>query len=141
MDITPDYENTAVKQALSALQATPDYPHLVAFLRSLRDGYLVVDVTGTSTKKTRVRTIRSTTGELVLPVFTSLAELRRAAGKPDAKGAVMPAREALALIRTDRFVAAEFDPASARQVMLRKYVELAAGEDPITPEALEAMRK
>ncbi|MGO1435182.1 MAG: SseB family protein [Canibacter sp.] len=138
MDITPDYENTSVREALDALQQTPDYDHLVSFLNSLREGYLVVDVTGK--KKTRIRTIRSTKGQLVLPIFTSLDELRAAAAKAGAKGAVMPAREALALIRTDRFVAAEFNPASSKQVMLRKYVELAAGEDEITQSTLEEMR-
>lgn len=136
MDITPDYENKEVRDALDALQKTPDYEHLAAFLLSLREGYLVIDVTGTGK---RARTLRSTNGQLVLPIFTSMGELR-AAAKKGAKGAVMPALEALALIRSDRFVAAEFDPASSKQVMLRKYVELAAGSDEITVTVLEEMR-
>jgi hypothetical protein len=142
-DVTPDYENTAVREALEALQQDPDYDHLVAFLLSLRNGYLVVDVTGTPKKKsTRIRTIRSTKGQLVLPIFTSMDELRQAtqSSKEKAQGAVMPAHEALAIIRSDRFVAAEFNPATSKQVMLRKYVELAAGDDDITPDVLEKMR-
>jgi hypothetical protein len=90
-----------------------------------------------------VRTIRSTKGQLVLPIFTSMDELRAivpADRRDQLKGAVMPAREALALISSDRFVAAEFDKASAALVVLRKYVSLAAGDDPITPETLAALR-
>ncbi|WP_053387551.1 SseB family protein [Leucobacter japonicus] len=144
-DVHADYVNEAARAALDALQATPDYTHLAAFLNALREGYLVVDVTGAATKKKghRVRTIRSTTGKPVLPIFTSMAELRALAPSSRAdevRGAVMPARAALALIGTDRFVAAEFDKASAALVMLRKYVVLASGEGEITAEMLESMR-
>ncbi|MBL3699599.1 SseB family protein [Leucobacter luti] len=140
-----DYANEDVRAALAAFTATPDYPHLAAFLTALREGYLVVDVSGTSGKKrgARVRTIRSTSGKLVLPIFTSLAELREivpAERRAELQGAVLPARDALALIASDRFVAAEFDKGSAALVLLRKYVTLAAGTDPITAESLEAMR-
>ncbi|QIM19502.1 SseB family protein [Leucobacter coleopterorum] len=139
-----DYANEEVQETLRTLQQTPDYDHLAAFLTSLREGYLVIDVTGTSTKRgPRVRTIRSTKGQLVLPLFTSMAELRAAIPAKDQehlKGAVMVAREALALISSDRFVAAEIDKASASLVILRKYISLAAGDDPITPETLEQMR-
>ncbi|MGW9021564.1 SseB family protein [Leucobacter chromiiresistens] len=144
-DVHADYANTPVREALTALQQTPDYAHLAAFLNALRDGYLVVDVTGAPSKKRghRVRMIRSTTGQPVLPIFTSMAELRAIApaGRSEqVKGAVMPARDALALIGSDRFVAAEFDKASASLVVLRKYVTLAAGDDEITAELLEGMR-
>lgn len=144
-DVHADYANEAVREALDALQATPDYEHLAAFLNALRDGYLVVDVTGTPSKKRghRARTIRSTTGKPVLPIFTSMAELRALAPArrgEQIKGAVMPARDALALIGSDQFVAAEFDKASAALVMLRKYVMLASGEGEITAELLEGMR-
>lgn len=139
-----DYENVEVRAALKALQETPDYSHLATFLMALREGYLVIDVTGTSTKRgPRVRTIRSTNGQLVLPLFTSMAELRAAipANQQDQlKGAVMIASEALALIGSDRFVAAEFDKASAALVILRKYITIAAGSDPITEATLEQMR-
>lgn len=142
--IHADYANTQAQAALRALQETPDYAHLAAFLNSLREGYLVVDITGTSPKRgPRVRTIRSTKGQLVLPLFTSMAELRAVvpAKRQDAvKGAILSATEALALISSDRFVAAEIDKASAALVVLRKYITLAAGEDPISAESLEAMQ-
>lgn len=150
--LTADYENAEAREALDALQATPDYERLAAFLSALREGYLVADVTGqggSGSKKpkrggTRIRTIRSTKGQLVLPLFTSMAELRTAvpAGKNGeaAKGAVMPALDALSLIRSDRFVAAEFDAGTAKLVVLRKYIELALSEDPIDAAVLEGMR-
>lgn len=144
-EIHADYANEGVRAALRELQSSPDYTHLARFLLALREGYLVVDVTGAASKKkgTRIRTIRSTKGQLVLPLFTSMDELRAvvpADRRDQLRGAVMPALEALALIGTDRFVAAEFDKASASLVVLRKYVSLAAGEEPITAETLEAMR-
>ncbi|WP_336660188.1 SseB family protein [Leucobacter sp. USHLN153] len=144
-DVHADYANAAAREALDTFQATPDYEHLAAFLNALREGYLVVDVTGASSKKKghRVRMIRSTTGQPVLPIFTSMAELRAmapASRSEELRGAVMPAQAALALISTDRFVAAEFDKASASLVMLRKYVALAAGGDEITAAVLEGMR-
>ena len=82
-DVSADYANDGARHALDAFHATPDYAHLAALLTALRDDYLVVDVTGTRTggggkKGARVRTIRSTTGQLVLPIFTSMAELRAA---------------------------------------------------------------
>lgn len=144
-EIHADYANEAVRTAVRELQAIPDYEHLAAFLLALREGYLVVDVTGAASKKkgTRIRTIRSTKGQLVLPLFTSMAELRLvvpADRRDQLRGAVMPALEALALIGTDRFVAAEFDKASSSLVVLRKYIALAAGDDEITAASLEAMR-
>lgn len=140
--IDETYENTGVREALRQLLETPDYEHLAAFLMSLREGFLVVDVTGAISKKkgARVRTIRSTNGQLVLPIFTSMDELRAvapAARREEVKGALMPAKAALALIKSDRFVAAEFDKASVGQVILRKYITLALGDDPITAEQLE----
>ncbi len=137
------YENTEAHEALLAFTETPDYEHLAVFLNSLREGFLVVDVTGTASNKKgpRVRTIRSTTGQLVLPIFTSMAELRAIAPaslEDDIKGAIVPARSALALITADRFVAAEFNKASASLVLLRKFVELALGAEDITAESLQA---
>jgi len=141
--LTADYENTGVREALAALQATPDYEHLAAFLVALREGYLVVDVTGTQKEKaTHIRTIRSTRGQLLLPVFTSMAELRLAVPKAKAekvKGAVLPALDALRLIGSDRFVAAQFDAGSAALVVLRKYVELVLSGDAIDAETVSKM--
>lgn len=141
--LTADYANTRVRDAMVALQEQPDYERLAAFLDALREGFLVADVTGTAKKKaTHIRTIRSTTGQLVLPLFTSMAELRLAMpkGRADqAKGALMPASEALRLIRTKPFIAAQFDTGSAAFVVRRKYVELVLGDEPPTADALEAM--
>lgn len=144
-DVHADYANEAAQRALKAFQETPDYERLAAFLTALREGYLVVDVSGAPSKKkgTRIRTIRSTKGQLVLPLFTSMDELRAIVPhdrRDQLRGAVMPAREALALIGTDRFVAAEVDKASASLVLLRKYISLAAGDGPITADFLQAMR-
>ncbi len=142
--LTADYANTQVREAILALQAEPDYERLSAFLTALRDGFLIADVTGTQKKKsTRVRTVRSTTGQPLLPLFTSMHELRLAhpKGRADqAKGAIMPASEALRLIRSSPFVAVQFDAGSAALIVLRKYIELALGDEMITAEALEAMR-
>lgn len=142
--LTADYANSGVRAALDALQATPDYEHLAAFLSSLREGFLVVDVTGTPKKKsTRIRTIRSTRGQLLLPLFTSMSEVRLAVPKAQAeqvKGAIMPIAEALRLIHSDRFVAAQFDAGSAALVVLRKYIELVLGDEPIDAEAVQALR-
>ncbi|KAM9862034.1 SseB family protein [Leucobacter sp. BZR 635] len=141
--VDENYENTEARAALLAFQAAPDYEHLAAFLNALREGFLVVDVTGTSSKKKgpRVRTIRSTKGQLVLPIFTSMAELRALAPQArgeEVKGAIMPARAALSLIKADRFVAAEFDKASASLVCLRKFILLALEYDEVTAESLQA---
>ena len=144
-DVHADYANEAAEQALKSFQESPDYPHLAEFLTALRSGHLVVDVSGTSSKKKgpRIRTIRSTKGQLVLPLFTSMQQLREtvpAERRAEVRGAVVPAREALALISSDRFVAAEFNKSSASLVLLRKYVSLAAGDEDITAASLEAMR-
>ncbi|MCB1273817.1 MAG: SseB family protein [Leucobacter sp.] len=142
--LTADYENAEVRAALDALQQAPDYAHLAAFLNALREGYLVVDVTGTPKEKaTRIRTIRSTTGQLLLPVFTSMAELRAAVPKAKAdkvKGAILPALEALRLIRSDRFVAAQVDAGSAALVVLRKYIDRVIDGDVLDAAAVEGMR-
>lgn len=144
-DVHADYVNEAAQAALAAFQATPDYEHLAVFLNALREGYLVVDVTGEPSKKKRhrIRTIRSTKGQLVLPLFTSMDELREvvpAERRHMMRGAVMPARDALAFIGADRFVAAEFNKGPASLVLLRKYVALALGEDEITATSLEAAK-
>jgi hypothetical protein len=138
--LTADYANRATREALDTFQAEPSYERLAAFLMSLRDGYLITDVTGTQKKKsTRARTIRSTQGQLLLPLFTSMDELRLAypPGRRDqAKGAIMPALEALRIIRSSPFVAAQFDAGSAALVVLRKFIELALGDEALDAHAL-----
>ncbi len=141
--LTADYANTEVREAILALQAAADYERLATFLSALREGFLIADVTGTQKKKsTHVRTIRSTKGQLLLPLFTSMHELRLAhlAGRRDeAKGVIMPALEALRLIRSGPFVAVQFDAGSAALVVLRKYVELVLGDDAVEASMLETM--
>lgn len=142
--LTADYENPEVREAMLALQGAPDYERLANFLTTLRAGFLVADVTGTHKKKsTRVRTVRSTKGQLLLPLFTSMHELRTAHPKGrqhEVKGAIMPALEALRLMRSSPFVAVQFDAASAAFVVLRKYIDLVLDDQPIAAAELEAMR-
>lgn len=139
--LTADYANTAARSAMEAFQAAPDYERLAVFLNTLREGFLFTDVTGTAKKKaTHIRTIRSTTGQLVLPLFTSMAELRLALPKGragEAKGALMPTPEALRLIRTKPFVAVQFDVGSAALVVVRSYIERVLGDDEITAATLQ----
>lgn len=133
--LSADYVNEAVEQAIQTLTKHPDEEHLGLFLRVLGEGFLVVDVTGTQKKKaTRIRTLRSTTGQLVLPLFTSMNELRLAVPKnkrDHVRGAIMPAHEALKLIRSDRFVAAELNAGSSALVVKRDYVERVLAETPM----------
>lgn len=139
--LSADYVNESVDAALQSLTEHPDWERLAAFLQALATGFLIVDVTGMRKKKaTHVRTVRSTTGELVLPIFTSMAELRRAVPKRQqnaVRGAVMPALDALTLIESDRFVAAQVNPGSAALVVKRDFVERLLRGDDMTPENLQ----
>jgi hypothetical protein len=126
------YENVVVRRALEALAAEPSLDGLNALMRAALVGGLVVDVTGSTAETgTRIRTIASTNGELVLPLFTSMTELHRAVGTA-AEGAgtqvqaiVIPAKEALALISTADFVAVQFNPGGTTMVVARSHVESA----------------
>ncbi len=141
-DTAADYENTEVAQALARLQLQGDYPALADFLTALRHGYLVVDVTGWQGKKQRkrprVRTLRTARGQAVLPIFTSMQQLRQAVTAAAPKGAIMPAARALELIRTGPFVAAEFNPGTAKQIVLRKFIELVLSDAEITAGMLSS---
>jgi hypothetical protein len=129
------YENVPVRKALAAIAAEPTLANLEALLDAATKGGLVVDVTGSSPEETRLRTISSTTGEPVLPLFSSMKALSAAvAASADGDGArvqavIVPAREALAFIRTADFVAAQFDPgAEHTMVVARSHIESALGE-------------
>lgn len=148
-ELSADYVNEPVEGALASLREAPNYDRLAQFLTTLREGHLFVDVTGTvkaSKKKgPRIRTTRSTKGQMLLPLFTSMAELRRAVqsggrnlGEP--KGALTPALDALAMIRSDRFVAVQVNPGPQELVVLRKYIEKVLSDDDITPELLEGLK-
>ncbi|MDQ1583989.1 MAG: hypothetical protein QOF36_2043 [Microbacteriaceae bacterium] len=133
------YENVAVRRALESLAAEPSREGLAALLRAALTGGLVVDVTGSTAETgTRIRTIASTNGELVLPLFTSMAALRHAVGAAgsttEAAGSqvqaiVIPAREALALITTAEFVAVQFNPGATTMVVARSHVEGALNDE------------
>ena len=128
------YENGPVRQALAAIAAEPTMEHLDALLAAATKGGLVVDVTGSSADEVRLRTISSTTGEAVLPLFTSMKALRTAVGAASGTGTrvqaiVVPAVEALGYIRTADFVAVQFDPGAAHtMVVARSHIESALGE-------------
>lgn len=147
-DVIPDdpgasADNAAVRSAIAAFQEAPDYDRLATLLRSVRQGQLVVDVTGTRrSDSVRARTIRSTRGELILPLFTSFDELRRAVPKSrsrELRGAALPAREAVGLIRSERFVAAQFDAGSSALVVRRPYLELAASDEDIDAQHVQGL--
>lgn len=152
-ELNADYVNTGVESALAALRESPNYTRLAEFLLALRHGHLFADVTGAVSKRkgARVRTIRSTRGQLLLPLFTSMTALRAAVesggrktgsgGKADEpKGILMPIADALELIRKDRFVAVQFNPGDDELVVLRKYIDLVLSGDPIDAERLESMK-
>jgi hypothetical protein len=56
-----------------------------------------------------------------------------------AKGAIMPALEALRLIQTSPFVAVQFNAGSAALPVVRKYVALVLSDEPIEAAALEQL--
>ncbi|ERK70505.1 MULTISPECIES: SseB family protein [Leifsonia] len=129
------YENVPVRKALADIAAEPTLPNLEALLAAAVKGGLVVDVTGSTPEDTRLRTISSTTGEPVLPLFTSMKALRSAVGQT-AEGAgtkvqavIVPAVEALGFVRTAEFVAVQFDPGSEQtMVVARSHIETALGD-------------
>ena len=129
------YENTPVRKALAAIAAEPTLENLDALLAAATKGGLVVDVTGSTPQDTRLRTISSTTGEAVLPLFTSMNALRAAVAQTaEGEGArvqavIVPALEALGFIRTADFVAVQFDPgAEQTMVVARSHIESALSE-------------
>lgn len=129
------YENAPVRKALAVIAAQPTLQNLDALLAAATQGGLVVDVTGSTPDDTRLRTISSTTGEAVLPLFTSMDALRAAVaqtaggeGSP-VQAVIVPALEALGFIRTADFVAVQFDPgADHTMVVARSHIESALGD-------------
>jgi hypothetical protein len=120
------YANRPLRAALEVFAATPTRTALDSLITRMRTGGLVVDVTG-STDETgvRVRTVPTTDGELVLPLFTSMAELKLAVPAEqhaDIRALILPARDALALIDTADFVAVQFDAGSIAQIVTRSLV-------------------
>ena len=127
------YENIPVRKALAAIVAEPSIENLDALLAAAVKGGLVVDVTGSTPDNTTLRTISSTTGESVLPLFTSMKALQGAVA--DGAGAstqvqavIVPATEALGFISTADFVAVQFNPgAEETMIVARSHIESALG--------------
>ncbi|PPG53164.1 MULTISPECIES: SseB family protein [unclassified Rathayibacter] len=123
------YRNARARDALEALVAAPTAEAVDRLLEACLDGSLVVDVTGSRPGGVpHVRTVATTTGEQVLPLFTSTDEVRTAVPRqqhPRVQMLVLPGREAFALIRTADFVAVQLDPGSIAQVVTRSFVERA----------------
>lgn len=128
------YENGPVRKALASIAAEPTMENLQALLAAATTGGLVVDVTGSEPGEVRLRTIQSTAGEPVLPLFTSMKALRNAVGAAGGKGTrvqavIVPAAEALGYIANADFVAVQFDPGAAHtMVVARSHIESALSE-------------
>jgi hypothetical protein len=127
------YENIPVRKALAAIVAEPSIENLDALLAAAVKGGLVVDVTGSTPDNTTLRTISSTTGESVLPLFTSMKALQGAVADGAGAGTqvqavIVPATEALGFISTADFVAVQFNPgAEETMIVARSHIESALG--------------
>lgn len=123
------YRNSEAREALEALVAEPTSEGVERLLTACLEGSLVVDVTGSQPGGVpHVRTVATTTGEQVLPLFTSTDEVRAAVPHqqhPRVQMLVLPGREAFALIGTADFVAVQLDPGSIAQVVARSHIERA----------------
>lgn len=128
------YENGPVRTALTDIATEPTLANLEALLDAATQGGLVVDVTGSSPGEVRLRTIQSTAGEPVLPLFTSMKALRNAVGaagstRTRVQAVIVPAAEALGYIHNADFVAVQFDPGAAHTlVVARSHIESALSE-------------
>jgi hypothetical protein len=121
------YVNTAVRDALAAFEAEPSVAGIQKALALALTGGLVVDVTGS----TRVRTLTSTDGRMVLPLFTSLSELGLAvpeAERAEVQGTILPGRDALAIVQSADIVAVQFDPGSRQVIVKRSLVDEALAQ-------------
>lgn len=128
------YANTEARAALENLVAAPTAALVDALIAACFAENLVVDITGsTPGKEPRIRTVMSTGGGLVLPLFTSTDEVRLAVPRtqhPRVQSLVLPGREAFALISTADFIAVQLDAGSIAQVIARSFVENALATDP-----------
>ena len=121
------YVNTPVRDALAAFEAAPSVAGIQRVLELATTGGLVVDVTGSTPESgPRVRTLTSTEGELVLPLFTSLSELGLAvpeAERADVQGTILPGRDALSIVASADIVAVQFDAGSRQIIVKRSFVD------------------
>ena len=129
------YENRAVAAALDRLVESPGEETLTALLDAALRGGLAVDVTGSpSPQELRLRTLQTTDGRQVLPLFTSMNELKAtvdAAGLTGTtvNGIIVPGRQALGFIETADFVAVQFNPRRPGGIVAREHILRALGRD------------
>jgi hypothetical protein len=126
------YENKPLVSALDKLIAAPSEATLAALLEAALRGGITVDVTGSAPDDLRVRTIQTTDGRQVLPLFSSMKELKAtvdAAGARGAKvnGIIVPGRQALGFIETADFVAVQFNPRMPGGIVAREHIERVLG--------------
>jgi hypothetical protein len=129
------YENRAAAVALDRLVEAPGEETLAALLDAALRGGLTVDVTGSpSPQDLRLRTLQTTDGQQVLPLFTSMKELKATAdaaglGGTKVNGIIVPGRQALGFIESADFVAVQFNPRLAGGIVAREHVLRALAAD------------
>jgi hypothetical protein len=126
------YVNTPVLRALDDMHDEPSTEKLTGLLEAAMTGGLIVDITG-STQETgpQARTLISSDGKGVLPLFTSMKALEAAVGT-SAPGTmvlatILPARDALTLVTADDLAAVQFNPGPRALVVARAHIEAALG--------------
>lgn len=129
-----NYENRALVTALDKLVAAPSEETLDGLLTAALNGGITVDVTGSTQNDVRLRTIETTDGRPVLPLFSSMKELKAtvsAAGQRGARvnGIIVPGREALGFINTADFVAVQFNPRMPGGIVAREHIDRVLAED------------
>ncbi|MFC4244079.1 SseB family protein [Gryllotalpicola reticulitermitis] len=122
------YENRALVAALEQLVAAPGEDTLAALLEAAVGGGLTVDVTGSTPKDLHVRTIKTTDGREVLPLFSSMKELKATVGAAGQRGLrvngiIVPGREALGFVNTADFVAVQFNPRMPGGIVAREHID------------------
>ncbi|AXH34413.1 SseB family protein [Humibacter sp. BT305] len=123
------YANRPLRTALEAFAAHPDESTLEAMLDAMTRGGLVIDLTGTTDAgDPQARTILSTDGRQILPLFSSVTELRAAvppAARKAVRATILPAPIALRLVEGGDIVAVQFDAGSIAQIVTRPFVDRA----------------
>ncbi|WP_308466848.1 SseB family protein [Rathayibacter soli] len=126
------YVNTGVEFAIQGVYASQSEDALPALLHAALSGGLVVDITGSTQESgPRARTLVSSDGHGVLPLFTSMKALEEAVGTSApgtmVQATILPAREALALVQTPDIAAVQFNPGPFGLVVARAHIEMALG--------------
>lgn len=129
------YVNTGLEHAIQNLYASPSEDKLPELLIAASKGGLVVDITGSTQESgPQARTLISSEGHGVLPLFTSMKTLEEAVGASApgtmVQATILPAREALALVETPDIQAVQFNPGPFGLVVARAHIEAALGGNP-----------